>query len=49
VASPYGALKDNEKSIERTVFIVNSEEKLADFKKGLHADEELFSVPEDLT
>ena len=48
MASLYGALKENEKSIERTVFIVSNDEKLADVKKGLPSDEELLSVPEDL-
>ena len=48
VAAEYGALKENGKSIERTVFIVDKEGKVAFAKKGMPSDDELIATLEAL-
>lgn len=45
-ASQYGTLKENGKSIERTVFIIDQEGKVAFSKKGMPTDEELLAILE---
>ena len=45
-ASQYGTLKENGKSIERTVFIIDKEGKVAFSKKGMPTDEELLAILE---
>ena len=44
VASRYGALKENGKSVQRTVFVVDKEGKVAYAEQGLPPDEELLGA-----
>ena len=44
VASQYGALKENGKSVQRTVFVVDKEGNVAYAEQGLPPDEELLGA-----